>query len=458
MPNFNILLLSTYEMGRQPFGLASPAAWLRAAGFGVQSLDLSLEPLRPEPVKAADLVAFYLPMHMATRLMIPVIKQVQQLNPKAYLCCFGLYAPVNELYLRTLGIDFIVGGEFEGELVKIANSLHEARSGGRTDESFSTSLISLARQNFLRPSRLDLPPLSQYAHLVTAERGEQVAGYTETSRGCKHLCRHCPIVPVYGGRFRVVQREVVLADIRQQIAAGARHITFGDPDFFNGPGHTLPIVTALHDEFPEVTYDVTIKVEHLLKYARHLRTLKETGCLFITTAVESFDEETLIIFDKRHTKAEFETALARCRELGLLVAPTFVAFTPWTTLANYRHFLAEIARLGLIEQVAPIQYTLRLLIPSGSRLLELAQVRAVIGEFDQAKLSYAWQNADPRVERLQQALERLVYQAAAGQRPRTEIFGQIWQRAHQDTAKPPPIPAWPSSQEFVPYLTEPWYC
>ena len=88
----------------------------------------------------------------------------------------------------------------------------------------------------------------------------------------------------------MVQREVVLADIRQQMAAGAQHITFGDPDFFNGPGHALAIVEALHAEFPAVTYDVTIKIEHLLKHRDALPVLARTGCLFITSAVESLDD------------------------------------------------------------------------------------------------------------------------------------------------------------------------
>ena len=108
-------------------------------------------------------------------------------------------------------------------------------------------------------------------------------GYTEATRGCKHLCRHCPVVPVYRGAFRIVQQDVVLEDIRQQVAAGAEHITFGDPDFFNGPGHAIPIVEALHREWPALTYDVTIKMEHLLKHRELLPVLKATGCLFVTS-------------------------------------------------------------------------------------------------------------------------------------------------------------------------------
>jgi radical SAM superfamily enzyme YgiQ (UPF0313 family) len=447
-----ISLISTYELGRQPFGLASPAAWLRQAGYEVRCLDLSTSPLDPEAIKSADLVAFYVPMHMATRMTVPLIEQVRQLNPKAHLCAYGLYAPVSAEYLARLGVQTILGGEFETGLVALVNQLR-----GRPA---TLPTVSLKRQQFSLPDRSDLPGLQQYAQLVT-ETGPKLVGYTEATRGCQHLCRHCPIVPVYGGHFRVVQRDIVLADIRQQVKAGAQHITFGDPDFFNGPGHAFKIVQSLHEKFPALTYDVTIKVEHLLKQAQHLPRLKESGCLFVTTAVESFDEELLAIFDKRHTLSDFEAALTLCRELDLLLVPTFVAFTPWTTLASYRHFLTQIVRLNLVDQVAPIQCAIRLLIPPGSRLLELPETQACIGGLDETKLSYTWRNADSRVTRLQADLEVLVQRCAAQKLARRDVFRRIWERAFAgvgDLEGRAAVPDLPPSSRFVPTLTEPWYC
>jgi radical SAM superfamily enzyme YgiQ (UPF0313 family) len=481
----NVLLISTYEMGRQPFGLASPAAWLRQAGFEVRCLDLSVDALDPEAVRAAGLIAFYVPMHMGTRMAIPVIAQVRQLNPQAHLCSYGLYAPVSADYLHRLGVDTILGGEFEAGLLALAQQIEEQRGRGAEGQGSrgageqgsggnrhgdalrtthyaprTTQYVSLSRQTFLPPDRTGLPDLSRYAHLVTSY-GKHIVGYTEARRGCQHLCRHCPIVPVYNGRFRIVQREVVLADISQQVAAGAGHITFGDPDFFNGPGHAIPLVTALHREFPHLTYDVTIKVEHLLKHAQYLPTLKDTGCLFITSAVESFDERILTIFDKRHTREDFVTALSLCRQSGLSLVPTFVAFAPWTTLAGYRAFLAELVRLGLVDQVSPIQCAIRLLIPPGSKLLELPEVENLVEGLDEAKLSYVWRNPDPRVDALQRDLEYLVQSCAGQNIPRREVFRRVWERAYQgvgDSEAIVPFPNLPLASGFMPYLSEPWYC
>jgi hypothetical protein len=133
-------------------------------------------------------------------------------------------------------------------------------------------------------------------------------------------------VPVYHGTFRAVPVDIVLDDIRAQVDAGAEHISFGDPDFFNGPTHARRIVERLHARFPSLTYDVTIKIEHLLAHATLLPLLRDTGCLFVTSAVESVDDDVLVTLLKGHTRDDFERAVGVCRQVGLTLAPTFVPF------------------------------------------------------------------------------------------------------------------------------------
>ena len=474
-------------MGRQPFGLASPAAWLRRAGHDVHCVDLTRSRLADEAVLGASLIAFYLPMHTATRLALAVIDRVTALNPAVHVCAYGLYAPLNAHILRAHGVRTVLGPEFEGQLSELADSFLlqpeatgnfvdatrgvldatgdavEAKGGvGDANDGFIKpggfrlqADDLLPRVAFITPDRSDLLPLKKYASLqVGADR--KVVGYTEATRGCKHRCRHCPIVPVYDGRFRAVPLGVVMADIRAQVAAGAEHITFGDPDFFNGPTHALGIVDALAREFPGVSYDVTIKVEHLRQQAAALPRLRDTRCAFVTTAVESFDDEVLAKLEKGHTHADFVAVVRDCESIGLALSPTFVAFTPWTTVERYCAQLREIERLGLVAAVSPIQYAIRLLIPQGSRMLELDEVRARIERFDPTSLTHVWRHADPRVDALQQELERLV--GSRLNAPRDEVFARAWKIAHAaaGVAIPPrePLP----SRATVPYLNEPWYC
>jgi hypothetical protein len=442
-----IVLISTYELGRQPFGLASPAAWLRADGHQVTCADLACGLLPRSAVAEADCVAFYLPMHTATRLAVKAIQQVREINPQASLCCYGLYAPMNEPYLRELSVRTVLGGEFEQGLRDMARRLANGDGGPQREP-----LISLARQKFLVPDRSGLPGFGRYARLL--EGGEEkLVGYTEASRGCKYLCRHCPVVPVYNGTFRVVERSVVLEDIRRQVAAGAQHITFGDADFFNGPGHAMAIVKELHAEHPAVTYDATIKIEHLLRHRDLVPVLKQTGCLFVTSAVESIDDAVLEKLDKGHTRADFIEVAKVTRAAGLTLAPTFVTFTPWITWAGYRELLQLLVDLEMIENVGPIQLAIRLLIPSGSRLLELLEIRDIIGAFDPAALSYKWQHSDPGLDRLCAELQQMIQREERHKATRSEIFGKIWELAH---GRPPDFHL--ASRATIPYLNEPWYC
>jgi radical SAM superfamily enzyme YgiQ (UPF0313 family) len=453
MGSVRAVLISTYELGRQPFGLASPAAWLRADGHIVTLADLSCSPLPAPAVAEADLIAFFLPMHTATRLFQQVVDRVRELNPRAHLCGYGLYAPLNDALLRRAGVSTVIGGEFEQGLRDLARRLSVTREGERPYRQ-PEPLISMARQQFLVPDRTGLPPLGAYAQLRTEDSMRRV-GYTEASRGCKHLCRHCPVVPVYRGLFRIVQADIVLEDIRRQVAAGAEHITFGDPDFFNGPGHAMAIVGALHVEWPRLTYDVTIKVEHLLRHGDLLPALKETGCLFVTSAVESLDDAVLETLAKGHTRASFMAALGAMRAVGLPLAPTFIPFTPWTTLAGYREFLRALVDLDLVDQVAPVQLAIRLLLPEGSLLLQLPEVRAMIEPFDPRSLCYRWRNADPRLDALCLSIQETVKRAERRRQSRWEIFRKIWDLAEAGEF---PVDVPMVSRTTIPYLTEPWYC
>jgi radical SAM superfamily enzyme YgiQ (UPF0313 family) len=452
----DIVLISTYELGRQPFGLASPAAWLRKRGHRVTTLDLSRQELDEKMVCAARLIAIYLPMHTATRLAAKLLPTLRRLNPHAHLCCYGLYAPMNAKYLRSLGVATLLGGEFEIGLEKLAERLES--NGGSAHSVEPQSTISLDRFTFEVPDRSSMPAIEKYAHLVIPGKGFRVVGSTEASRGCKHLCRHCPIVPVYKGVFRIVGRDVVMQDIRQQVAAGAQHISFGDPDFFNGIRHALELVEEFHREFPDVTYDVTIKIEHLRKYDAHLPKLKETGCLFVISAMESLDDAVLRALDKGHTREDFLRVVYRFRELGLTLHPTFVPFTQWTTFESYLDLLATLQAEALVENVAPVQLGIRLLIPEGSRMLELEDVRRNVGTFDAESLFYPWRHPDPRIDALSETVQAIAADADRRKESRSATFERIWKAAHtaaglEATALGHGVPSAP-----VPFLSEPWYC
>jgi hypothetical protein len=143
------------------------------------------------------------------------------------------------------------------------------------------------------------------------------------------------------------------------------------------------------------------------------------------------------------------------RTAGLPLAPTFIPFTPWTTMAAYRDFLRAVAALDMVEQVAPVQLAIRLLLPEGSLLLELPEVRAMIEPFNPRSLCYRWRNADSQLDALCLAIQETVKRTERRGQSRREIFRKVWDLANAGEF---PVDAPMVSRAAIPYLTEPWYC
>jgi hypothetical protein len=469
MRTADVLLLACYEMGHQPLSLAWPAAIMRRAGFAVRPVDLAVEALPREAVSQARFIGFAAPMHTALRLGVRVAQEARELNPPAHICFYGLYAWLNAGYLLATVADSVIAGEYEEPLTALVAAL--AR-GDFAKTSVSIPGVTtrahresphLARLHLPTPDRQGLPELSHYARYL--DRGRySLSGYVEASRGCLHTCRHCPVVPVYGGRFFVVPAETVMADVRQQMEAGAGsevvHITFGDPDFLNGPGHALKIARRLHAEYPGLTFDFTTKVEHILRYRALFPELRELGASFVVSAFESVSDAILRRLHKGHTRADLDEALAILAAAHLPVQPTWLPFTPWTSLDDYVDMLAWIRERFLIAHVPSVQLSIRLLVPPQSALLDECEPGA-LGRLDEANFSYAWRHPDPRMDELQ-ARVTIIAEGATADDPHA-AFAAIERLAYQMAGRPLPTRSLgqsppPRLKPTPPRLTEDWFC
>ena len=422
-----ILLVATYELGHQPLSLAWPLAYLRRAGYAPAAIDTAVEELPDEAVCRARLVAIATPMHTALRLAVPLAERVRALNPAAHRCAYGLYAGLNADYLLGSGlVDSVVSGETEAALLALVQALECGDAGpvpGVGSRQGPAAPVR-TRLDLPVPERASLPAAPQYAGLLI-DGETRPAGYAETTRGCKHTCRHCPLTPVYQGRFFAVPLATVMADIRQQVAAGVRHITFGDPDFLNGPTHALRVTRALHAEFPAVTFDATIKIEHILQHPAIFPELRDLGCFFVVSAVESLSDEVLRRLDKGHTRADVFAALRILDEAGIALRPSLLAFTPWTTLADYLDLLDWVEAEGLAEHVDPVHFAIRLLVPPGSALLAEPDTAAWLGDLDAANFTYTWRHPDPRLDELHAEVAALVERATRARQAPAETLAAI---------------------------------
>ncbi len=453
-----VLLISCYELGHQPLGVAMPMGFLQRAGFQPSVMDIAVEDFDEEKVRVASLIAIAVPMHTAMRLGVRVAERIGELNPTCQICFYGLYASLNSEYLLEHGANWCIGGEYEKPLVALVEAIDsdsKVEVAGVIQHG-QPALPVLEKLSFAVPQRDGLPSLDQYAELEH-NGNTRTAGYVEASRGCLHLCTHCPIPPVYGGRFFILPAEVVLEDIRRQVKAGATHITFGDPDFLNGPKHSLRVVRAMHEEFPDLTFDFTAKVEHLLTRGEDLPEFAKAGCLFIISAVESLSDRVLTILDKCHTKQEVIDAFHTVRDAGIALRPTWVTFTPWTTRDDFLEMLDFIESQGLIDHVDPVQYSIRLLIPPGSWLADHKETLPYRGRLDEAAFSYRWTHPDPEMDQLQKGVARVVEQGAESEEDPGVTFFKVKELAigrglvNVTCSLSPDRPR-------APRLTESWFC
>jgi radical SAM superfamily enzyme YgiQ (UPF0313 family) len=442
-----VLLVSTYELGNQPLSLAKAAAAVESAGHEARGVDVAVERVRPDDLDWADRVAFSVPMHTAMRLALQVAESVRARRPELPLCFFGLYATMSRDLTVKSTSDAAIAGEYESGLVAWLD-------GGDPGPG-----IQLARGDALLPVRTLLPTLDRYTRLVI-DGEERLVGSVEASRGCSHRCRHCPVPVVYNGRVRPVEEATVVADVDQLVTAGARHVTFADPDFLNTPHHSRRVIDAVHRRHPDLTFDCTVKVEHVLRHPDVWPELAEAGCCFIVSAFESVDEIILGYLHKGHTVADASRAIVLLREHGIEVRPSWLPFTPWTTIDGLVDLLDFVISHDLIPNVDPVQYTVRLLVPEGSLLLDEPELTPYVGPFEADRLGWKWSHPDEAVDQLQRDLAALVEARVDQEGPLTfdEIDALV--RSKATSARPRPdsgaISCGPRGQR--PRLTESWFC
>ncbi len=443
-----VLLVSTYELGRQPLEVAEAAARLRAAGHDVRAVDLAVEPWDPLAASWADLVAAAVPMHTATRLAREVLARCPD-RPRA---AFGLYAAMTADVAVPLsgrdGLEALLRWVDAGGRLDADGSGPTPEHPGRDVEDGPAGPIRDRRDRRATPRRPTpppardlLPPPDRYARLVV-EGEERLAGSLAASWGCTERCRHCPVPVVWDGRTRINPVERILGDAARQVEQGVRHFTFTDPDFLSGPHHARRVVAALHDAFPEVTFDVTTKVSHVLAHADAWPVLARAGCLFVTSAFEHTDDHVLALLAKGHRAADLPRAVEVLHRAGVTVRPSWLPFTPWSTERHVRDILEVTARLGLVGDTDPVQHTIRLLLPKGSLLLPFVPD---VGPWDDDLLGYRWSSPlDP----LQQRLAALVEQHLDA--PSGEVHDRLRVACG--------MPALGLDPPSGPRLSEAWFC
>ena len=443
-----VLAVSTYELGHQPLVLARLASTFKSAGVDYVLCDNSVANktftnyedflLRDE---APTHLFISVPMHTATQLGKEIaIRARAALGNSVRIIAVGLYSNV-----AVASCD-----AFDSAIVSVDSQKVLEVLGIQHKDSASQPPRSSG------PDRSALPGLANYAHLISAGE-KQLVGYVETTVGCAHMCRHCPVPVVFNGKFKAVPANEVLSQINQLYEEGAKHITFGDPDFLNGPAHALRIVRAMREIHPDLTFDATVKVEHVLEHPEIWAELAQLGLKFIVSAFEHTSDEILTRLGKGHSRSDIVTALALLRENRIEVRPSLMPFTPWTDRGSLIDLIEFLFDYDLVESIDPVQLSIRLLVPLNS--LVLADSGTAFGNWNSELLSYEWASQDPVIDQLQTELAAIAEESQAIEQDSLTTFNRMRNAIYARFNLAPPVRSQTSSTCWDrPRLSESWFC
>lgn len=426
-----ILLLSFYDLGKQPKIISELHKKLDNGSNQIDIVDYSIEE-KNLTLDNYDVLGIYASMHTASVLAEQYLRD-RKLPNKLFV--FGLYANVfSEMFSNFQSIHSFDSDELESLLEVQLNPNY----------SFKHSV----------PDRTILPSITDYSHIVDGSNN-LIAGSVETTYGCKHECTHCPVPIEFKGMFKTFGTEKIITDVTNQVEEGAKHISFNDPDFFNGPKHALKILQLLNEKHPSITYDSTIKVEHILKYPDYFQELKNLNMLFVISAFETTNDHVLNILQKNHSFNDLNKAVELSLENNIDIRPTWMPFSPWTEQNDLISIIKLIENYKLRETVDPIQLTIKLLVPKNSLILKRPEMKEYLLDYDPASFSYAWKYKFPNIDNIQNELFTYVLQHES-ENEYTQYLGlvDILESHTNETL----LNSEKYSQRIVPKLSETWFC
>ena len=426
-----ILLLSFYDLGKQPKIISELYEKLDNGSNQIDIVDYSIEE-KDLTLDNYDVLGIYASMHTASVLAEQYLRD-RKLPNKLFV--FGLYANVfSEMFSDFQSIHSFDSDELESLLQVQLNPNY----------SFKHTV----------PDRTILPSITDYSHIVDGSNN-LIAGSVETTYGCKHECTHCPVPIEFKGIFKTFGTEKIITDVTNQVEEGAKHISFNDPDFFNGPKHALKILQLLNEKHPSITYDSTIKVEHILKYPDYFQELKNLNMLFVISAFETTNDHVLNILQKNHSSNDLNKAVELSLENNIDIRPTWMPFSPWTEQNDLISIIKLIENYKLRETVDPIQLTIKLLIPKNSLILKRPEMEEYLLNYDPASFSYAWKYKFPTIDNIQNELFTYVLQHES-ENEYTQYLGlvDILESHTGETLLNPEK----YNQRIVPKLSETWFC
>jgi radical SAM superfamily enzyme YgiQ (UPF0313 family) len=405
MKSPRVVLASGYDGGFQPIGVGTAASWLSQAGIDATCLDAFVDGIDEGRLHDADLVGISVQLFQSIAPAVDIAAAVRRTSPQARIVMFGQHANIHAERLVGRHCDAVIRGDWEPALVALARQAagDTVSLPGEVQDVLDAGApirVNIQRSGHLPPARHALPGLDRYSSLEAGKFFVRptVIGNVETARGCHHSCSYCSVFAATGTKVNIIPAAVVLEDIRQVVALGATHIGFVDAEFINSRRHGLDVVRRMKAEFPDLTFDIVTRADHIVESKDVIAELKNLGCAFVTSAFEFPRQRVLDAVNKGLTLEHIERAIAFCRSIGLKLNPTFIIFNPWIDLSDLLFFDEWLEQTGLIESVDAEQFRGRLYLYKGSPLLADADIRNL--RLVEHPFHYDWEHPDRRVDEI----------------------------------------------------------
>ncbi len=444
----NIIYVATYDLGHQPqFGAELLGIDTEGQVSVVDAQKVEREEVITK-IHSASAVILSAPMYTGASIARDLLTECAIDLQTKKTVVVGLYAMVLKDALLSAPIPGLdIDGIVFSETLDASGAL----------ELLETGEVLTRKRAAKRPyliQRRDLVPLASY-RTVSYQGQDKTSGYLETTVGCRHRCRHCPVVPIWDGRIAINDAPAVLQDAKNQIAAGAAHLSFGDPDFLNAPRHTLGILKEIHRHDPTVTFDFTTKISEIVAHPDIWGELYEQGLIFVISAVESLNPRVLERLDKQHNASDVAAARDFLFGAHIGLHPTFCPFTPWSEPEDLVDIASFVVSSRLTNVVEPVQLSIELLTPPNSLLLK---DREFFGPYDAQRMGFPPIYADDNLSTLQQVLSEVAAKGATANEDYSRTIASQIEHIENisgrsvpffDISAPVPDPA---------TVSEPWFC
>jgi len=412
-----VALISTYETGFQPLIISTAAAALLQNDITPAVYDLYMDKSDRSGIMDHEFYGIGLTLFDSLQGGVAIAAEIRAENPDAHICFYGPYADLNKERLMRYGNSCILG-DWERPLTRLARVV---LAGNDKEWTRMPRVYSLAnrgakaeydRSYCVVPARHLLPPIHTYSNTFIENilDRKMAVGNVETTRGCHHKCKFCSVYATSGTKVKFADPEVIMADVDQLVKQGVEHITFVDAEYINNIKFSLDIVNRIHDKYPQLTYDFTTRIDHVVENEAAISEFKNTGCIAITTSIEFPRKDILEKLDKGITSQHILKGMEILKRNEIKVHTTFVTFNPWTDLEGLMNLSFFIKDNDLEDVIDPIQYETRLHIYKGSPLLNDGTLSGLT--LHEQDFHYEWEHPDPQVE---EVFQRMVKPAEEGE-------------------------------------------